>query len=225
MTEPLGSIARRLLAGLCFVVLLALASGCTGGDQQTAPRPSPSRSAGQPTGQPAGQLTGPAATLHPKPVPLHVEVTRVHGKMSRHARMVLAHVAGRAISTYFQNAFLAGHYPGPDLGNAFASFSKGAADQARHDRSLLTNAALGADTVSVTAKRQSAYLSVLAPHKVAAGITAQVDLKFLVDHAHAPDQLVTVRGRLLLTRKQSGGWQIFGYHLSRSSVAAKGASR
>ena len=220
MTEPLGSIARRLLAGLCFVVLLALASGCTGGDQQTAPRPSPSRPAG-PTGQP----TGPAATLHPKPVPLHVEVTRVHGRMSRHARTVLAHVAGRAISTYFRNAFLAGHYPRPDFGNAFASFSKGAADQARHDRSLLTNAALGADTISVTAKRQSAYLSVLAPHKVAAGITAQIDLKFLVDHAHAPDRLVTVRGRLLLTRKQSGGWQIFGYHLSRSSVAAKGASR
>jgi hypothetical protein len=60
---------------------------------------------------------------------------------------------------------------------------------------------------------------------VAAGLTAQIDLKFLVDHRDAPDQLVTVRGRLLLTRKQSGGWQIFGYHLSRSAVAAKGASR
>lgn len=221
MTEPLGSTARRLLAGLCFVALLAPTSACTGGDQQSAPRPSPSRSTGQPTGQP----TGPAATLRPRPAPLHVKVTRVHGRMSQHARTVLAHVAGRAISTYFRNAFLAGSYPRSDFGNAFASFSKGAAGQARHDRDLLTNAALGPDTVSVTAKRQSAYLSVLAPHKVAAGITAQIDLKFLADHAHAPDQLVTVRGRLLLTRKQSGGWQIFGYHLSRSVVAEKGASR
>lgn len=219
MTEPLGSIARRLLAGLCFVVLLALTSACTGGDQQSAPRPSSSPS------QPAGQPTGPAATLHPKPAPLRVKVTRVHGRMSQHDRTVLAHVAGRAISTYFRNAFLAGSYPRSDFGNAFASFSKGAADQARHDRDLLTNAALGADTVSVTARRQQAYLSVLAPHKVAAGLTAQIDLKFLVDHRDAPDQLVTVRGRLLLTRKQSGGWQIFGYHLSRSAVAAKGASR
>jgi len=57
------------------------------------------------------------------------------------------------------------------------------------------------------------------------GITAQIDLKFLVDHASSPNQLVTVKGRLLLTRKPSGGWQIFGYHLSRSAVAAKGASR
>ena len=217
MTESLGSATRRLLAGLCFVALLGLAGACTGGGQQAAPPPSPT--------QPAGQPTGPAATLHPKPAPLHVEVTRVHGRLSRHARTVLAHVAGRAISTYFQNAFLAGHYPRSDFGNAFASFSKGAAGMARHDRDLLTNAPLGGDTVSVTAKRQSAYLSVLAPHKVAAGITAQIDLKFLVDHASSPNQLVTVKGRLLLTRKPSGGWQIFGYHLSRSAVAAKGASR
>ncbi len=215
MLEPLSAQGRRLLAALLGAALLAGASACTGG-HQASPAPSPSRLPSQPTGT--------AATLRPRPVALHVRVTRVHGTMSQHARTALAHVAGRAISTYFHNAFL-GHYPRSDFSDAFASFSTGAAQKARHDRDLLTNAGLGHDTVAVVPKRQSAYLSVLAPGRVPAGITADIDLVLLVDHAHTPDQAVTVKGRLLLTRRSSGGWQIFGYDLSRSAVAAKGASR
>jgi hypothetical protein len=138
---------------------------------------------------------------------------------------VLALVAGRAISTYFRNAFLAVSYPRSDFGNAFASFSAGAARKARHDRDLLTNAGLGADTVAVVPRHQAAYLSVLAPGRVAVGITANIHLRLLVEHGQAPAQQVTVKGRLLLTRRKSGGWQIFGYDLSRSAVPAKGAAR
>ena len=206
---------RRLLAGLACAALMALASACTGG-QQAAPAPSPTPLPGQPTGT--------TATLRPRPAPLQIRVTKVHGKLSRQARKTLAHVAGRAVATYFRNAYL-GHYPRSDFGNAFASFSSGAAHKARHDRDLLTNASLGADTVAVVPRKQVAYLSVLAPGHVAVGITANVHLKLLVQHAHAPNQQVIVKGRLLLTRRKSGGWQIFGYDLSRSVVAAKGASR
>ena len=34
------------------------------------------------------------------------------------------------------------------------------------------------------------------------------------------DQRVTVAGRLLINRKKSGPWQIFGYDITRSSVPA-----
>lgn len=215
MTEPFLARTRQLLAGLGCAALMALATSCTGGPQ-AAPAPSPSPLPGQPTGT--------AATLSPRPAPLEVRVTRVHGKLSRPARKTLAHTAGRAVATYFKNAFL-GDYPRSDFGNAFDSFSSGAAHKARHDRDLLTNAGLGADTVAVVPRKQAAYLSVLAPGHVAVGITANVHLRLLVQHANAPDQQVTVKGRLLLTRRNSGGWQIFGYDLSRSAVAAKGAVR
>lgn len=215
VTGRFPAAATRFAAGVACAILLASSSACTGGPQ-ASPRPSPS--------SPPGQPTGAAPTLHPRPAPLHVRVTRVHGTMSRHARTVLAHVAGRAVATYFRNGFL-GHYPRSDFHDAFASFSAGAADNARHDRDLLTNAGLGADTVAVVPRRQAAYLSVLAPHHAAVGITANVHLELLVDHSRSPDQRVTVKGRLLLTRRKSAGWQIFGYDLSRSAVAAKGGSR
>ena len=57
----------------------------------------------------------------------------------------------------------------------------------------------------------------LAPYKVAAGVTAKVDLVFVVDRGDQPAQRVRVAGRLLLTRgSDAGGWSIFGYDLHRS---------
>ena len=66
-------------------------------------------------------------------------------------------------------------------------------------------------------RRRTAYLSVLAPYKVAAGVTARVHLRFLADRGDKPAKRVDVRGRLMLTRKSSGGWQIFGYDLSKNA--------
>jgi hypothetical protein len=59
---------------------------------------------------------------------------------------------------------------------------------------------------------------VLAPHKVAAGVTAKVDLVFLVDRGDQAAQRVRLAGRLLLTRNKSNGWSIFGYDLHRSET-------
>ena len=64
-------------------------------------------------------------------------------------------------------------------------------------------------------RRQRAFLSVLAPKGVATGVTARVDLAYLVQRTEGADRFVTVRGRLLLTRAPSGGWKIFGYDLTR----------
>ncbi len=52
------------------------------------------------------------------------------------------------------------------------------------------------------ATRRTAYLSVLAPYKVAAGVTAKVDLVFVVDRGDRTAQRVRLAGRLLLTRNK-----------------------
>jgi hypothetical protein len=201
-------------AALASLALLAgLSAACTSQSAKpaTAPRTVPS--------------TGPAATMSAKPVNLRIRVTRVAGRLSGKDQTALAHNVGGTISGYFQDAFVGGAYPRSDFGNAFATFSAGAGRTAQRDRDLLTNAALGPTTQSVTPKRMSAYLSVLAPNKVAAGVDARVDLVYVADRGDKAAQRVEVSGRLTLTRKKNGGWQIFGYHLSRSATAAtNGAS-
>jgi hypothetical protein len=159
----------------------------------------------------------PTATPEPKPAAAKVRVTRVAGRLKPKDQEVLATKVGAVVTAYFEDAFLGGDYPRSDFDDAFATFTPGAAEQAKHDRDLLTNIDLGPTTDSVVASRQTAYLSVLAPHKVAAGVTALVDLRFVADRGDEPDKEVTVKGRLMLTRKNDGGWTIFGYDLTQSA--------
>lgn len=190
---------------LCL--LLAVTAGaCTGDsapDGKEAPRPD-------------AASKGATTTLEPKPVPAKVRVTRVSGKLRPKAQEVLADNIGKVVTGYFDDAFLGGDYPRSDFDDAFATFTRGAAKQADRNRDLLTNRVLGPTTVQVVPKRQTAYLSVLAPHKVAAGVTARVHLDFIAERGDKPDKRVKVKGRLILTRQKSGGWQIFGFDLSRS---------
>lgn len=199
---------RTVLAATACAALLATTSACTDEPEakKAAPSPSPSPS---------------ATTAAPEPVgpPLKVVVTRVSGKLPKKARPALEANVGRAISGYVRNAFLLGEYPRSSFGRAFSTFSTGAAREARRrDEGLLTNRWLGPTTESVRVRRQTAYLSVLAPHKVAAGVTARVEFVFAVDRGERPTQRVRLAGRLMLTRKNSGGWQIFGYDLARSNT-------
>jgi tryptophan synthase beta subunit len=194
--------------GVLCVLLTSTAAACT--ITHNTPSAKPSRS----------DSTGPAATMNAKPVHLRIRVTRVSGKLKGSQRKALEHNVGRAISGYFESAYLGGDYPRSDFGNAFRTFSKGAAHRARHDKDLLTNASLGQSTESVTPKTAAAYLSVLAPNKVAAGVDARIILVYVADRGDKPAQQVQVTGRLMLTRKKSGGWQIFGYHVARSAGAA-----
>ena len=92
--------------------------------------------------------------------------------------------------------------------------------QARRDGWLLTNRALGTTTRTVSARKQAAYLSVLAPYEVAAGLTARLDLEYVADRGDRPAERVAVRGRLMLTRR-GHSWAIFAYDLSRSAHAVR----
>lgn len=215
MNTPVGPSRRRCLAGAVAAVLLVLTAGCTGGSSQpsSSPRRSPSASAS----------TGATSTLQARPVPLVVRVTRVSGQLSSHARRALEANLKPVLARYLDSAYLGGGYPRSDFSKAYGSFTPAVRSQARHDGWLLTNSSLGPTTTAVTPRRQAAYLSVLAPYKVAAGVTARLDLRYVADRGDHPAKAVTVKGRLMLTR-HGDGWAIFAYDLSRSvqTVSAQG---
>jgi hypothetical protein len=152
-------------------------------------------------------------------------VTRVSGRLGQQDREVLADNVRKVVIRYFDDAFVGGDYPRSSFANAFDTFSAGAARQADGNRDLLTNRGLGPTTEAVEVSRRTAYLSVLAPYQVAAGVTARVHLRFRAVRGDLPAKLVNVEGRLMLTRKPSGGWHIFGFDLTRDArTVGEGAS-
>lgn len=207
------TLVRRSAAALTAVLLALTAAGCTGDD---GPRSTPA---------PPTPSEGSTATLEPRPAPARVRVTRVAGRMRPKDREVLADNVGKVVTAYFDDAFLGGDQPRTGFRDGFATFTPDAARSARRQQRLTTNAALGPTAEAVVPRRQRAFLSVLSPKGVATGVTARVDLAYLVQRSEGADRLVTVRGRLLLTRAASGGWKIFGYDLTRGTRAAgEGAS-
>lgn len=193
-----------LLLGLTMATATA---GCSGGSE--------------PGAKPSSRTAPTTASAVPRlaSAPMKVVVTRVSGKLPAKSRPALEAHIGKALSTYVDAAFLTGTYPRSDFGSSGRAFTSGAARDFRRDRRLLTNEQLGPTTESVRATRRTAYLSVLAPYQVAAGVTARVDLVFVVDRGNRPPQRVRLAGRLLLTRSTSdGGWSIFGYDLHRSDT-------
>ncbi len=205
MTSPFAR--RRCLALVTTICLSVAATACTVEDA-APPQPAPGESTsaeGSPAAEPAPE------------VPARVRVTRVSGRLKPRDRAVLADNIEKVVTRYFDDAFLGGDYPRSSFGDAFATFSDGAARTADDDRDLLTNRLLGPGTESIEVRRQTAYLSVLAPYKVAAGVTAKVQLRYVADLGSEPARLVNVKGRLLLSRKAAGGWKIFGYDLDRST--------
>jgi hypothetical protein len=204
-------IATRSAVALVGVAVLLGTGACT---REPEPDASPSPSA-SPT-----ESVAPA----PESVPLKVVVTRVLGPLPAKDRPALEANVRKTLAEYVDGAFLAGDYPRSDFSGAFGAFTAGAARDARRDQAMLTNFPLGATTKSVRATRRTAYLSVLAPNKVAAGVTAKVDLVFVVERGDQPPQRVSLQGRLLLTRDAKAGWSIFGYDVHRSSSPAPSRS-
>lgn len=157
---------------------------------------------------------------------MKVRVARVVGEdLPKQRRRRLEEQVGRVVAGYFDAAYLGGEYPRTDFTGALAAFSDGAVQRAASDRNLLTNAGIGARTDRVVPRAKQARLDVLVPRRVVAGLTARVRLVFLQEQARGPVRKVTVQGRLLLNRKKSGPWQIFGYDLSRSSVPSRAGGR
>ncbi|NUR06630.1 MAG: hypothetical protein HOQ22_12055 [Nocardioidaceae bacterium] len=203
--------APLVAAAAVALALLVGVAGCTGDQETPAAKPSPSPSSS-------------TATPEPRSAPLKVVVTRVHGRLPAKARAPLEGNVRATLSQYLDAAFLRDDYPQTRFDAAFNRFTTHMRARARRDARMLTNAGYGRTTESVRAIRRTAYLSVLAPYKVAAGVTARVDLVFRVERSGQPDETVRLHGRLLLSRNSRNDWSIFGYDLVRSDTPVRSAS-
>jgi hypothetical protein len=147
----------------------------------------------------------------------------VAGELGSKDRLALRAALRSPLERYFQEAFVGGDYPRTDFDDALSSsFSPGAERKARGDLDLLTNAAVGERTRSVTALVQRVGLDVLAPTGRPVGATAHVRLVLSADRLRHGSTRITITGRLLLTPAGSNRWRIFGYDLARSAVPDRG---
>jgi len=157
---------------------------------------------------------------------MQVSVAKVVGRrLGREKRERLETNLARVVGRYFDDAYLGGDYPRQDFSGAFDTFSAGAARRARSDRDLLTNAATAGQVEAVVPRRKRAGLFVLVPRRNVVGLTARIRLVFVEERRAGADQRVTVAGRLLMSRKRSGAWQVFGYDVRRAASPVAGGER
>ena len=204
LISPSSAAARRKIGILALVVLAV--GGCS------------SASSGSDAGEPARQIsTAPVPHLSQRDAPLKVSIHKVSGNVPKSARSRLKASASRPVRQWLEAGFVKGPYPRADFSQAYHAFTAGAAQSAKHDRALLTNAQLGPRLVDVAAKRRSAQLSVLAVKGHPRGVTARVRLILLGVHPDGTRVTVRVAGDVYLTRTPAGDWQIFGYDLTRAA--------
>jgi len=154
------------------------------------------------------------ATLASHPVPTRTKIHRVHGPLPDARRKVVRTQVGEVVERWWDAAYLGGSYPRADFPSAFPGFTDGAEERARADKALLTNQTQGARIDSVTARRRSLSLDILATGKQARTVTARFVLRF--DTSGEKTGTTTVRGRLFLVQKR-GAWRIFGYDVAKGS--------
>lgn len=199
---PRSALAAATVAAVAASLLLA---GCTS-DEEDAPAP-------------AAAPTSPSSAPE---LPLKVSVATVAGRLPKASRTELSGKVEKVLDGWFEAAYLGGEYPRSGKGawgDSWPGFTKGAAEQARHDRLLMSNRDIGARIEGVEAKRKVARLDVLAPQGKPAGVTARVTLRFATtDKGGEKGDSVLLRGRLYLTRGNGGGWQVFGYDVTKDTL-------
>lgn len=204
---------RRVLAAATALTLGLVLAGCSKDEEPEAEpseTPTPSTAPARPSTVTFGELVGRV----PKPARKQMRI----GVM-------------KTVDHYLDAGYL-GEYPRTDFGAAFEDFTRIAKRRAAQDADLLTNRAIGAQTASVEATKRRVALDVLSVAKRPVGVTARFVLALRVtpegDSGAAADsasaepsgaeqdgaRMVRVTGRLQLTRAE-GGWQIFGYDVSR----------
>jgi hypothetical protein len=190
---------------LCLVIVL---SGCSGGAEEPAPEPT---GASSPTGSTATPSAAPR-------VRTTTEVGEVVGRLPKARRKVVSRHLTRVVDRWWQAAYLSGDYPRSKFGPAaFPGFSPGATRRARHDRDLMSNAAIGSRIESVTAKRRRVALDLLAVDGRVKVATARVSLVFRTTRTSGEkSRPEAVRGRLFITREPAG-WRVIGYDVSRGA--------
>ncbi|MBC9733193.1 hypothetical protein [Nocardioides marmotae] len=198
--------ARRPLARTATALTLSLAlawgaTACSGdGDEPAGDRT-------------AGQRHTTAAPAPEGPLPTTTTIGRVTGRLAADRRRPLKRQVARVVDGWLDAAYVGGDFPRVGgFRQAFPGFSSGAKDEARRDLRLMTNVGIAGRITGVDVRRRELRLDVLAVRGRPAGVTARVLLVFETEgDVRRRDR---VAGRLYLTWR-NGGWQVFGYDVSR----------
>lgn len=216
------SVARStgLVALVCVSLLLPGACAVKGGAPGDVVAPG------------AAAPAAPVATDVP-PVRTRAHVVRVDGRLDEGARASLAERLTVVVDAWIDGAY-GGDYPRTDFSDAFATFSRGAADRARADAALVSNAAIGSELDEVDLVRRRADYEVLAVSGRPVAVTARVDLA--LDLSGRVARTDRVWGSLYLTQvetpvvetpggtgggtgsERSSAWRVFGYDLQRRAL-------
>lgn len=187
--------------GTVVAVLLCLAlalTGCSGGDEESAPTPSES----------------PTATSEAPSPEREVRINTLAGKVSKVQRRRAARQVSRVVDHWVQRAY-AGSQPrtGKAYRKAFARFTPGATRRAWRQRPIMTNSRLS-DRHQVHLLRRVLALDLLGNSGRPAAGTARFRVLLQPEGA---DVRHLVTGRLLLSRGPSGRWRVFGFDVTREN--------
>jgi hypothetical protein len=197
MTSVTLPRARSALVSGVVLAMLAGAVGCDSGDDL------------------GGDDTG-SSSNHASDVPKVATVTTLQHVGKRLDAMHRERIKGRvtaAVDPWFDAAFL-GEFPRDDYADAFAGFTRGAAEDAQRDLDLLSNAGIADQIESATATKRRVRVDVFAYQGHPKGATAHFVLDFTTEGELA--ESLQVRGDLYLT-KVKGEWKIFGYDVGQAA--------
>ncbi len=148
------------------------------------------------------------------PVATQTRIHRVYGRLPDARRKAVRRDVGRVVDGWWESAYLGGTYPRTSFPDAFPGFTRGAERLARTDKALLTNQTGGPRIESVTSRKRSVSLDIMAVGGQPRSVTAHFVLRF--ETTGAKQGTTTVRGRLFLTHR-NGPWRIFGYDVAKGS--------
>jgi hypothetical protein len=193
---------RRTAAAAALTLALGLGVGaCSGDDDAGAP------AAESPSASPS---RAPERTVETK-----VSFGQVTGRMDRPTRKRLARQVGGVVERWTRAAYLGGDYPRRAFRDSWPGFTRGAQQQARRDRALMSNQDIGRRIDGVKPRRSVVVLDVLAARGKPSGVTARVRLGFRT--TGDLQRTVRVSGRLFLVRID-GRWKVFGYDVTKGAV-------
>lgn len=193
---------RRTAAAAALALALAAGAGACSESDEAEPAADAT-----PTAEPAAPVERTVAT--------RVSVGQVSGRMSRQVRQRLERQVVAVVDGWTEAAYLGGDYPRRAFADAWPGFTRGARDQARRDRALMSNQDIGDRIDGVRPRRSVVVVDVLAPGGRPAAVTARMSLRFAT--TGDLERTVRVQGRLFLTRVD-GVWKVFGYDVTKGAV-------
>jgi hypothetical protein len=196
------SIRRDTAAALALTMALGLGAGACSSEESPA--------------APAAESPSVTATTAPeRTVPTKVSFGEVTGRMDRRTRQQLARKVQTVVDGWTQAAYLGGSYPRRAFADVWPGFTRGAQEQARHDRALMSNQDIGDRIDGVRSRRNVLVIDALAVRGRPVAVTARVRLGFRT--TGELERTVRVTGRLFLTRTD-GRWKVFGYDVTKGAV-------